>query len=149
MARVQFNQREVTNLIVIHCAATKPSMDIGLREIRQWHVQQGWLDVGYHYIIRRDGTVETGRPHDVVGSHVKGHNFESVGICMVGGIDDAGEPQDNFTGTQWVALKALVHEVSTNLYPSAHVVGHRDLDSGKACPSFNVAAWLVSSRNKS
>ena len=143
MARVQFNKREVTNIIVIHCAATKPSMDIGLREIRQWHVQQGWLDVGYHYIIRRDGTVETGRPHDVVGSHVKGHNFESLGICMVGGIDDAGEPQDNFTDAQWVALEGLVKEVST-VYPNAPICGHRDLDSGKACPSFNVATWLKS-----
>lgn len=143
MARVQFNKREVTNIIVIHCAATKPSMDIGLREIRQWHVQQGWLDVGYHYIIRRDGTVEIGRPHDVVGSHVKGHNFESLGICMVGGIDDAGKPQDNFTDTQWVALEGLVKEVST-VYPNARICGHRDLDSGKACPSFDVATWLKS-----
>lgn len=143
MARVQFNKREVTNLIVIHCAATKPSMDIGLREIRQWHVQQGWLDVGYHYIIRRDGTVETGRPHDVVGSHVKGHNFESLGICMVGGIDDAGKPLNNFADAQWVALEGLVSEVSV-LYPNARICGHRDLDSGKACPSFDVATWLKS-----
>lgn len=144
MARVQFNKREVTNLIVIHCAATRPSMDIGLREIRQWHVQQGWLDVGYHYIIRRDGTVETGRPRDVVGSHVKGHNFESLGICMVGGIDDAGKPQDNFTDAQWAALDGLVWEASMVWYPGARICGHRDLDSGKACPSFDVATWLKS-----
>lgn len=144
MARVQFNKRKETNLVVIHCAATKPSMDIGLREIRQWHVQQGWLDVGYHYIVRRDGTVETGRPHDVVGSHVKGHNFESVGICMVGGIDDAGTPKDNFTDAQWAALEGLVWEISTVMYPNARICGHRDLDSGKACPSFDVATWLKS-----
>ncbi len=145
MARVQFNKREVTNLIVIHCAATKPSMDIGLREIRQWHVQKGWLDVGYHYIIRRDGTVETGRPHDVVGAHVKGHNSESLGICMVGGIDDAGKPQDNFTDAQWVSLLSQVEAV-TAMYPNAKIVGHRDLDAGKACPSFSVADWLVKTK---
>lgn len=145
MARVQFNKREVTKLIVIHCAATKPSMNIGLREIRQWHVQKGWLDVGYHYIIRRDGTVETGRPHDVVGSHVKGHNFESLGICMVGGIDDAGKPQDNFTDAQWAALKVL-HETVSGMYPHAKTVGHRDLDAGKACPSFSVAEWLAKTK---
>nr|DAF68342.1 MAG TPA: endodeoxyribonuclease I [Caudoviricetes sp.] len=145
MARVQFNKREVTNLIVIHCAATKPSMDIGLREIRQWHVQKGWLDVGYHYIIRRDGTVETGRPHDVVGAHVQGHNSESLGICMVGGIDDAGKPQDNFTDAQWVSLKSQVKAV-TSMYPHAKIVGHRDLDAGKACPSFSVSDWLAKTK---
>lgn len=141
MARVQFKQREVTNLIVLHCAATRPSMDIGLREIRQWHVQQGWLDVGYHYIIRRDGTVETGRPHGVVGSHVKGHNSDSVGVCLVGGVDDNLKPQNNFTDAQWKALDLLVWETLVPMYPNATLKGHRDLDSGKACPSFDVAEW--------
>ncbi|KMT52429.1 peptidoglycan recognition protein family protein [Pseudomonas fildesensis] len=141
MARVQFKQRSVTRLLVIHCAATRPSMDIGLREIRQWHVQQGWLDVGYHYIIRRDGTVEVGRPHDAVGSHVKGHNSESVGVCLVGGVDDNLKPQDNFTDAQWKALDLLVWETIVPLYPGVTLTGHRDLDPGKACPSFDVAAW--------
>ncbi|NBF03779.1 lysozyme [Pseudomonas sp. Fl5BN2] len=144
MAKVQFNKRIKTDLIVIHCAATKPTMDIGLREIRQWHVQQGWLDVGYHFIIRRDGRVEVGRPRDVVGSHVKGHNSESLGICLVGGIDASGKPEDNFTEAQWQALDGLVWEASMVWYPGARICGHRDLDSGKACPSFDVAAWLKS-----
>lgn len=143
MARVQFNKRTRTDLIVIHCAATKPTMDIGLREIRQWHTQQGWLDVGYHYIIRRDGTVETGRPKDVVGSHVKSYNSVSLGICLVGGIDAAGKPEDNFTPEQWTALDGLVWEASTVWYPEARICGHRELDSGKACPSFDVPSWLT------
>ncbi|WP_054058882.1 peptidoglycan recognition protein family protein [Pseudomonas asplenii] len=144
MAKVQFNKRAKTDLIVIHCSATKPTMDIGLREIRQWHVQQGWLDVGYHFIIRRNGQVETGRPQDVVGSHVKGHNSDSIGICLVGGIDSAGKPEDNFTDAQWTALDGLVWEASKVWYPEARICGHRDLDSGKACPSFDVASWLNS-----
>ncbi|MEJ3666500.1 peptidoglycan recognition protein family protein [Stutzerimonas stutzeri] len=145
MARVQFKPRTATKYIVVHCAATKPTMDIGLREIRQWHRQQGWLDVGYHFIIRRDGTVENGRPQDVVGSHVKGHNSESLGICMAGGIDASGKPENNFTPEQFASLSSLLWALRAGReapYPGAKVVGHRELDPGKACPSFDVQAWL-------
>jgi N-acetyl-anhydromuramyl-L-alanine amidase AmpD len=143
MPKAEFKKRPVTNLIVVHCAATKPTMDIGVREIRSWHVQQGWLDVGYHFVIRRNGDVENGRPHDVVGSHVKGHNSYSLGICLVGGIDSKGKPQDNFTPEQMNSLHLLLL-AQKRTYPQAKIVGHRDLDSGKACPSFVVADWLKS-----
>lgn len=141
MPRVQFKERTATDLIVVHCAATKASMDIGVREIRQWHVQQGWLDIGYHYVIRRDGTVEEGRPHGVIGSHVKGKNSVSLGICLAGGIDDKGQPQNNFTPVQFASLKELLAKAQA-LYPKAKICGHRGLDSGKACPSFDVKSWL-------
>jgi len=142
MPKAAFKKRPVTDLIVVHCAATKPTMDIGVREIRQWHVQQGWLDVGYHFVIRRNGTVEDGRPHDVIGSHVKDHNSHSLGICLVGGIDTKGKPQDNFTPEQMNSLHLLLL-AQKRTYPAAKIVGHRDLDSGKACPSFDVAKWLI------
>lgn len=145
MAKVQFTPRKSTKYIVVHCAATKPSMDIGLREIRQWHRQQGWLDVGYHYIIRRNGHIEIGREHNVVGSHVRGYNHESLGICLAGGIDEKGKPEDNFTPEQKASLSALLWDLwktPESIYKTAQVVGHRDLDPGKACPSFDVAAWL-------
>lgn len=142
MAQVQFKPRTRTDYIVVHCAATKPSMDIGVREITQWHVRDnGWLAVGYHYIIRRDGTVEPGRPVDVVGSHVKGFNERSIGICLVGGINDKGAPEANFTHEQYTSLETLL-KVSKRVYSKAQIVGHTDLDSGKACPSFKVADWL-------
>jgi len=145
MARVQFTPRKTTKYLVVHCAATKPTMDIGLREIRQWHRQQGWLDVGYHYIIRRNGQIEEGRPQDVVGSHVKGHNHESLGICMAGGIDASGKPENNFTPEQFASLSGLLWSLTAGMdapFPDATIVGHRELDSGKACPSFDVQAWL-------
>lgn len=142
MPKVQFKVRPRTDFIVVHCAATKASMDIGVREIRQWHVQQGWLDIGYHFVIRRNGTVEDGRPHDVIGSHVKDYNSRSLGICLVGGIDDAGKPQNNFTPAQFNSLKLLLL-AQKRTYPQAKIVGHTDLDSGKACPSFKVAPWLI------
>lgn len=138
---VQFKPRVTTKFLVVHCAATKPTMDIGLREIRQWHRERGWLDIGYHYVIRRDGTVEVGRPQDVIGAHVEGHNSESLGICMAGGIDASGKPENNFTAAQFESLRALLDKLKAD-YPSARIVGHRDLDPKKACPSFDVASWL-------
>lgn len=143
MAKVQFKKRGFTDHIVIHCSATKPTQDIGLREIRMWHKQQGWLDVGYHFIIKRDGTVEEGRPVDTVGSHVKNHNSNSVGICLVGGVDAKMKPEANFTDAQWAALDDVVLKLR-KLHPTASVKGHNEFDKGKACPSFNVQSWLKS-----
>lgn len=116
-------------------------MDIGAREIQQWHVQQGWLAIGYHFVIRRNGTVENGRPHDVIGSHVKNYNSRALGICLAGGIDDKGQPQNNFTPEQFASLKLLLVAYKRQ-YPQAQIVGHHDLDAGKACPSFKVSDWL-------
>lgn len=138
---VQFKPRMTTKYLVVHCAATKPTMNIGLREIRQWHRERGWLDIGYHFVIRRDGTVEQGRPQDVIGAHVEGHNYESLGICMAGGIDATGKPENNFTPAQFESLRTLLDKLQGD-YPSARIVGHRDLDNRKACPSFDVASWL-------
>lgn len=142
MPKVQFKPRTSTEYIVVHCAATKATMDIGVREIRQWHVQKGWLDIGYHFVIRRNGTVENGRPHDVVGSHVKDFNSRSLGICLAGGIDAKGNPENNFTPEQFNSLKLLLL-AQKRTYPGAKIVGHRDLNSGKACPSFDVGPWLI------
>lgn len=137
--------RQSTTHIVIHCAATKPSQDIGAAEIRSWHVKQGWHDIGYHLVIRRDGRVEAGRPLAAVGSHVRGLNSTSVGVCLIGGVDAQGKPEANFTPAQWATLRNVVI-ILTAVYPQAKVVGHRDViqpgDPPKACPSFDVGAWL-------
>lgn len=139
---VNFKTRTATDYIVVHCAATRPSMDIGAREIGQWHKRDnGWLAIGYHFVIRRDGTVEEGRKVDQVGSHVKNYNSISVGICLVGGVDDELKPQYNFTKEQEVSLKAKLQELKKK-YPVAVIKGHRDFDSGKACPSFDVSKWI-------
>ena len=74
--------------IVVHCSATTPTMDIGVGTIRGWHVlERGWSDVGYHFVITRDGEVQTGRPIERSGAHAKGFNKHSVGICYVGGLE--------------------------------------------------------------
>lgn len=140
MAKVQFKPRATTEAIFVHCSATPPSMDIGLREIAHWHVQQGWLAVGYHFIIRRDGTIEEGRPVNVVGSHVAGWNERSVGVCLVGGVAANGKDfEANFTPEQMSALKGVLHELK-GTYPQATIKAHHDV-APKACPSFNLSHW--------
>lgn len=140
---VQFKNRAVTNYIVIHCAATRPSMDVGVREIRQWHLQRGFFEIGYHFVIRRNGVIEDGRKQDQLGAHVAGYNSESVGVCLVGGVpeNNVNGFEANFTEAQMVSLKALVAKLQRD-YPKAKVVGHHHLDSGKACPSFAVDQWM-------
>ena len=133
--------RERTDYIVIHTAATPPSMDIGAKEIREWHLARGWSDIGYHWVIRRNGTVEPGRPVDAVGAHAKGFNKTSVGICLVGGLNADGEPDCNYTWVQWPELEALVIKMKAK-YPDAAVLGHRDLPGvTKTCPVFDADAW--------
>ena len=128
------------NKIVIHCSDTFADMDIGKLEIDQWHRERGWSGIGYHKVIRRDGTVENGRPEGIPGAHVHGHNSNSLGICMVGGKARRGENPCNFTRQQWASLENLIR-ILTLEYPDAEITGHTDLDSGKTCPTFNVKAW--------
>lgn len=141
-SKVQFNKRKETNFIVVHCSATKPSMNIGAREIRQWHLQRGFADIGYHFVIRRDGTIEAGRDEDQVGAHVAKYNSQSVGICLVGGVpeNNVNGYEANFTEVQMERLKSIIMTLSAK-YPEAKLVGHHHLDSGKACPSFAVDLW--------
>lgn len=130
------------NLIVIHCADTPPSMDIGVKELREWHIKdRGWKDVGYHYVIRRNGVVEFGRNVEVVGAHAAGHNAHSIGICLVG-----GKPQANFTLEQWASLAKLVKGLKFT-YKNAEVLGHCELDPNKTCPQFDVKAWVSNNKD--
>lgn len=125
-------------------------MDIGAAEIRAWHTEKGWRDIGYHYVIRRSGKIEYGRKHTDVGAHAVGFNGRSVSACMVGGVDGKNRPEDNFTTAQWVSLGRLVEHL-TKLYPDVDIVGHRSLSPDKNndgfisrhewvkdCPSFEV-----------
>lgn len=134
---------EAVEYIVVHCSATKPTMDIGVEEIDRWHRQRGFLKVGYHYVIRRDGTVEQGREELEYGAHVKGFNNVSVSICLVGGVDASLDAENNFTKKQFDSLQRLLNDMGIK-YPDAEVLGHRDLPNVKKdCPSFDVKKWLA------
>ncbi len=131
--------------IILHCSATPPDMDIGAAEIDIWHKGRGWKRIGYHFVIRRNGTVERGRPLAQIGAHVEGHNRRTIGICLVGGVRDHGAhppAENNFTPAQWAALRALVVDLLGH-FPKAGVIGHHDVEPHKACPSFDVRAWLI------
>lgn len=144
MTSLKFKKRKSTQYLVVHCAATRPSQDIGVKEIGDWHRARGFLGVGYHYVIRRDGTLEVGRPDDVYGAHVSGHNHYSVGICMVGGVSErnVNVPENNFTKEQLVTISQTLSMLKVK-YPDAVIQGHRDFPRvAKACPSFDVKEWL-------
>ena len=136
-------RRHATLFIAIHCSDTYASQDIGVKEIRQWHTSppRNWSDIGYHYVIRRDGTIEAGRLFSDIGAHVEGYNARALGICMVGGKGKDGKPENNFTLAQWESLRKRV-TASKLMYPSAIVQGHRDFPGvTKACPCFDAKAW--------
>lgn len=124
--------------IVIHCADTYARMDIGVREIRAWHRERGFDDIGYHFVIRRDGTVETGRPLEKPGAHAAGYNAFSIGVCYAGGKGDDNKPEDNRTPEQKEAMLQLLAKLKQQ-FPGAVVLGHRDLPGvNKVCPCFSV-----------
>lgn len=143
--RANTKKRAKTDFIAIHCSATG-QQNFTAADIDKWHRKQGWVCIGYHYVIRRDGTVEEGRDVDVVGAHVSGFNDVSVGICMVGGVDanDHTKAKNNFTDAQFNSLKQLLVDLKIK-YPKAKIQGHRDFPNvKKACPSFEVKDWLKS-----
>ncbi len=148
--------RKTTDLIVVHCSATRASQDIGRAELDKMHRARGFQCIGYHFVIRRNGVVEIGRPQNTIGAHVAGHNSTSVGICMVGGVAEDGKTaEDNFTPAQFSMLTPLLRKLRDD-YGKVRICGHRDLSPDlnhdgkiepnewlKQCPSFDVASWLA------
>lgn len=132
--------REITRCF-IHCSATFANQDIGAEEIRRWHVEdRKWADIGYHQVIRRNGDMEPGRPYETPGAHAKGHNRDSIGVCLVGGLDEDAKPVFNFTQEQMITLNALC-EVLAEKFPGITFHGHNEV-SGKDCPCFDVQSYL-------
>ncbi|AIZ78774.1 N-acetylmuramoyl-L-alanine amidase [Actinobacillus equuli] len=162
--------------IVIHCSATangkllRTDTQTAAERINDWHKQRGFkrtsaavkqfnphlAHLGYHFVIDTDGTVETGRQVGEIGAHVQGHNSNSLGICLVGGIRADGKNHGEYTEKQWHALHRLLCELEAN-HPRAKICGHRDLSpdanhNGKVdkwewlkdCPCFDVWEWLHS-----
>lgn len=155
MTSISLKQRSRTDWLVVHCSATRATALVRASDIRTWHLAQGWADIGYHYVICRDGTLEPGRAETAVGSHVKGFNQASVGICLVGGLGPTGKPENNFTAAQFATLHRLLADLKRR-YPTAGIRGHRDFSKdldgngritpnefSKACPCFDVAQWLA------
>jgi N-acetylmuramoyl-L-alanine amidase len=121
------------NLIVIHCSASPDYQDIGYKEIKDWHVKGNkWSDIGYHYVVRRNGEIEAGRPLETAGAHANGVNANSVGICWVGTTSPSPE--------QYESLVGIINFVRGKYnIPIEKVLGHREaVKTSKTCPNLDM-----------
>ena len=130
------------NLIILHCSDTEEGRDFTVFDIDRWHKQRGFTCVGYHYVIRIDGTRERGRALEAEGAHCLHHNKDSVGICYIGGRSE-GRYEDTRTAAQCASMEWLVKDLLKK-FPKAKVCGHRDLNPKKACPCFDAREWARS-----
>lgn len=141
--------------VVVHCSATPAGMFIDAAWIDQEHRKRGWSMIGYHEVVLLDGERQAGREWTRRGAHVAGENVNTLGFCMVGGLDDAGRPADTYFQEQWWTLYSLLHEASRRLPGLKRICGHRDFSPDlnhngliepaewiKACPCFDVARRL-------
>lgn len=143
--------------IVIHTSATRSNMFVDAAMIDIWHRNakpKPYKKIGYHYVIKRNGALEAGRKESEVGAHVGGHNSDTIGICLVGGLNaQTGAAENNYTPEQWNTLRKVLNDLSKR-YPQAVVTGHReyspDLDGDgvverhewfKECPCFDAPMW--------
>ena len=144
----------LVNEIIVHCSATKPEWMDGkgvekkCSEIRKWHIDRGWNDIGYHMIIDRDGEVAPGRPVEKQGAHVSGHNKNTVGVCLIGGNKAKATDQfsDHFTPEQDKTLRQIIAEWQEAQPGITKISGHNEY-ANKGCPGFNVTAWLSSKKD--
>lgn len=129
--------RDITE-IILHCSATREGQDISTNTIRKWHVDgRGWRDIGYHFVVLLDGTVEAGRPIEMSGAHTKGRNKTTIGICYIGGVEKDGKTaKDTMNHGQEKATLNLI-AVLRAIYGDVPVSGHNKY-AAKACPSFEV-----------
>ena len=126
------------NKIILHCSATPEGRQHDVADIRRWHLKRGFNDIGYHYLIHIDGTIEEGRPLNKQGAHCSGQNRGSVGICYVGGMSkDMKKAKDTRTQAQKDSLINLMHELIYKYNKDMTIHGHNEY-ANKSCPSFIV-----------
>ena len=136
--------RSIT-LLIVHCSVVRPYQTSSAKQIDEWHKSREthgihWKGNGYHYVIRRDGTIEYGRPLTEPGAHCVGHNRYSIGICYEGGLDNNGVETDTRTPEQKATLRALLEKLHAQ-FPKALIVGHRDLaKDGRGCPCYDAVS---------
>ena len=138
--------------IIVHCTATRPdwwekkTINEQVKEVEKWHVvDRGWKAIGYHYLVGRNGEVIQGRPIEMIGSHARGHNKDSIGIALFGGFgSDADDlATEHFTPLQLAAAYDLIRKLQGQYnIKNERVIGHNRISS-KACPGFRVQKWLA------
>ena len=148
------------NKIVIHCTATREGQNVSVGTIKKWHLNRGFSDIGYHYVIGIDGKINSGRPVSKAGAHVKNGNSTSIGLAYTGGLDINGKAKDTRTDAQKTSLVKIL-KVLKNIYPKASIHGHRDYSPDKdgdgveehefmkMCPCFNAEIEYLELQPKS
>jgi len=136
--------------IAVHCSATRSDWMAGrplaekIAEIRRWHMAapNNWADIGYHWIIDRDGKVLPGRAENVIGAGIAGHNAGVIHVCLLGGHGSAETDRfaDHFTPPQHITLGQMIDAISAHTRIE-RVSGHNEY-AAKACPGFNVPKWM-------
>ena len=126
--------------MVIHCAATKVSMNISASDINRWHKAKGWSGIGYNHYIKLDGTIEEGRSLEVYGAHTLGRNHDSIGICLEGGMSEDGKAKDTLTVDQWQAVMKIF-KAYKKTYPNLLLSGHNQWNV-TSCPAFDVREYV-------
>nr|DAI23019.1 MAG TPA: endodeoxyribonuclease I [Caudoviricetes sp.] len=122
--REVLQKRKSTKYIILHhAAATKCSVE----DIHRWHLNNGWAGIGYHFLVRKDGSVYCGRPEDTIGAHTYGSNSISIGICFEGNFEN-----ERMTDAQKKAGQQLVYELKKK-YPRVQIKKHNDFGR-TACP---------------
>jgi hypothetical protein len=148
--------REVTE-VVVHWTETHTNRNIGSEEINRYHLNLGLDGIGYHYVIRRDGSIQRGRPVNIQGQHapINNHDERSVGVVFVGGINvPTGTPnEENFlssaslTRSQINTFNHFCREFY-KVFDGAQIVGHNDIDLIEVDPGFSVIDYVETNFGK-
>ena len=140
------NPRKI-NLIVVHCSATRVNKNFTVEQLEACHKARGFKGIGYHFYIRKDGTMTQHRKLLEVGAHARPYNRCSIGICYEGGLDEQGKPCNTMTTEQETRLIDLFRNLKI-LFPKAKIVGHRDLPgtTPKECPCLDAGSWAARHR---
>jgi N-acetyl-anhydromuramyl-L-alanine amidase AmpD len=125
------------DLLVVHCSDSDYEHHDNYFSIKQWHVvENGWSDVGYHFLILKSGEIVKCRPVERPGAHCAGFNENSIGICLTG--------KESFSKEQFRALNELISELQERYKLTVYdILGHKELDEGKTCPNFNVIEKII------
>ena len=135
------DKRTKTDIIVIHCTQTPANMDVDIDKVTKWHKDRGFDTIGYHYLIKLDGTLQVGRDEDAVGAHAVAVNGTSIGVALAGGGTPSMGWENNFTPIQFETLKSIILKLKDK-YNIEKIIGHYQVDEKKECPSFDVPGWL-------
>ena len=133
--------------LVLHCSASRCDQDYSVEQLRRDHKARGFYDIGYHFYIRKDGTMTQHRKLLEVGAHARPYNRCSIGICYEGGLDEHGKPYNTMTAEQETRLVDFFRNLKI-LFPKAKIVGHRDLPgtTPKECPCLDAGSWAARHR---